>query len=248
MRALAIVLSGVLCLLLAGCGGVSKREAAGLMPKESPADLYVDTAAAYYQRGQMDAALDRGLRAVDEDKNNPRAHYVLAIVYQRLGRKDEAEKHFTEAVRLDPNNPDFLNAQGTVLCLQNRYTDAITQFKKALANPLYKTPEVALMNAADCSRRAHQSGEYERYLRQALTARPDYAPALFGMAKLSYERGTYPDARNYMARYSRVGAVTPEALLLASQIEARLGNRAESRAIANTLRQRFPDAPEIMQL
>jgi type IV pilus assembly protein PilF len=243
IAAVALVCAG----LLAGCAGSREREP-GLMPEESPGDLYADMAAAYYQRGQMDAALDRGLRAVAEDKKNPRAHYVLAIVYQQLGRTEQARTHLAEAVRLDPTNPDYLNASGTLLCLQRKFDDAQKAFRRALDNPLYKTPEVALMNAADCSARANRTAEAERFTREALTANPTFAPALLVMAKRSYDVGAYADARGYMGRYSRVGEPTAEALLLAYRIETKLGNKAGAKLFADSLRRRYPDAPELMQL
>ena len=234
------------CLLLSACGGATKRS--NTTADESPGDLYANMAAAYYQRGQMEEALDRALQGVAEDKKNPRVHYMLGIIYQRLGKTKEAQQQFAEAVRIEPANPDFLNAQGTILCVERKYGEAIAQFEKALANPLYQTPEVARMNAADCARRANRRAESERYMREALSANPNYAPALFAMAKLSFDRGAFPDARSYMARYSRVGQVTPGALLLASRIEARLGNKKTATDLANSLRTRFPDAPEVMQL
>ncbi|MGB5832315.1 MAG: type IV pilus biogenesis/stability protein PilW [Thiohalocapsa sp.] len=246
-RAIAAFLSS-LVLVACGGGGAATKSRPGTMADESPADLYVNMAAAYYQRGQMDAALDRGQQAISEDKNSPRAHYVLGIVYQRLGNTQQAQQHFGEAVKLEPDNPDFLNAHGSMLCLDRKYAEAITQFQRALKNPLYKTPEVALMNAADCAKRAARGGESERFMREALSANANYAPALLAMAKLSFDRGAYQEARNYMGRYSRVGQVRPEALLLASRIETRLGNPKNAKALADSLRARFPDAPEVMQL
>jgi len=236
-------------LLLGGCAGGAKKSApvAG-SADESPADLYVNMAAAYYQRGQMDAALERGLHAIAEDKKSPRAHYVLGIIYQHLGETREAQQHLAEAVRLDPTNPDILNARGSFLCLERKYSEAIAQFEEALENPLYESPEVALMNAADCARRAGRGAESERYLRKALTANASFAPALLAMAKLSYARGDAQDAQGYLTRYSRVGQVTPEVLLLATRIETRLGNRETAKALAASLRARFPDSPEVMEL
>ena len=238
----------LLCLLLAGCGGLGKRPEANTSSGERPGDLYVNMAAAYLQRGQMDVALEHALRADKEDKRNPRTHYMLAIVYQRLGKKSLAEKHFSEAVKLDPGNPVYLNARGTILCLERRYKEATKQFELAAQDPLYKTPELALMNAADCSRRAGQRSKAESYLRKALSANPNYAPALLAMAKLSYDKGSYGEARSFLARYSHVGQVTPKALLLAHQIEVKLGNRKGAKALADSLRAGFPDAPEVMQL
>lgn len=236
-------------MVLAGCGGAqAKREAAGLDPEGSPADIYVNMAAAYYQRGQLDSALDRGLRALQEDKRNADAHYVLAIVYQRLGKRVDAERHFEEALRLDPDNPEYLNARGTILCTQGRYDAAIEQFDAAAANRLYATPEVALMNASDCSRRAGRGTNAERYLREALSRNANYPPALLAMARLNFDRGDYPSARQYMGRYGQVGRASPSALLLAHRIEARLGNGPAAKALADALRRQYPDAPEVMEL
>jgi type IV pilus assembly protein PilF len=236
-----------LALLLGACAGSGPK---GDKPKdtERPGDIYVGMAAAYLQRGQLETALERGLLAVKEDKKNPQAHYVLSLIYRQLGQTDEAEEHMGEAVRLDPDNPDFLNARGTILCLQRQYVEAIRQFDAAVAQPLYRTPEVALWNAADCSRRAGRLQQAEDYLRRALSRNPRFPPALLAMAKQQYAAGAYREANDYMTRYSRVGGASPEVLLLAVRIQRRLGNREQAEGLAAVLRKRFPDAPEIMQL
>ncbi|MBK1631008.1 type IV pilus biogenesis/stability protein PilW [Thiohalocapsa halophila] len=242
----------LICLiLLTACGGgQAKREstALGLDQESSPGDLYVNMAAAYFERGQLNAALEHGLRALKEDKRNADAHYVLAIIYRRLGKSSEADAHFADALRLEPRNPEFLNAHGTMLCVERDYEEALALFRQAAANPLYQTPEVALMNASDCSRRAGSLRDAERFLREALSRNASYPPALLAMAQLAYERGEHQSARDYMTRYGRVGRPTPAALLLAYRIEAKLGNRESATTLADALRRRYPDAPEVMEL
>jgi Tfp pilus assembly protein PilF len=51
-----------------------------------------------------------------------------------------------------------------------------------------------------------------------------------------------------MLRYGQVGQPTPDALLLASRIEGKLGNKATAKDLADALRKRYPDAPQIMDL
>lgn len=216
---------------------------------ESPADLYVNMASAYLQRGQVDAALTRAKQAVREDRNSARAHYILAIVYQRIGEGAEAEKEFQKAVQLDPKNPDYRNAWGVVLCKQQRYKDADKQFQQALEKPLYATPEVALTNAADCAKRAGDTTAAERYWRQALEKNPSFGPALIAMAEQTFNQGDAKAAREYVRRYAGSGSVaTPKALLLAVRIERALGNNADAKTLETSLRQHFPDAAEIMEL
>ena len=246
-RAAWLLLCG--CLLLTGCGGgKNSKLAAADAAADSPANLYIGLATAYYERGQMPAALENAERAVQADNKNANAHYMLAVIHQRLGQTKEAEHAFAAALRIAPDNPDILNAHGSMLCLAGKYREAAAQFDKALKNPLYQTPEVALMNAAKCAERAKQGTEAERHLRNALTANPNFAPALYSMAELSFKRGAYPESYEYMVRYFRVGQVTPESLLLMSRVLSGLGKPKEAKAAADALRKRFPDSPQVMQL
>ena len=56
-----------------------------------------------------------------------------------------------------------------------------------------------------------KTGEYEHaapLFRQALRLRPNYTPALEGVAEASFEMRNYRDARRYLARAKRVGAIS----------------------------------------
>jgi type IV pilus assembly protein PilF len=239
--ALALALTVNAC-----AGGLTQR---GDLPEgDSPADLYVDLATEYVQRGQLETALGRAKQAVAADRSSARAHYILAIVYQRLGKDDTAQQGFAAAVKRAPNNPDYRNAWGAVLCAQGRYDAGLEAIEQALADPLYQGPEVALMNAADCSRSAGRKADFERYLRRAFERNPSFPPALLELAKLAFRRGDYDSARSFMARYSRHGETTPEALLLAARIERQLGNVKLAQRLERSLQQRFPNSPEVIQL
>ncbi|MCF7978264.1 MAG: type IV pilus biogenesis/stability protein PilW [Chromatiaceae bacterium] len=241
LSALALALS------LAGCAGSAEKRS-DVPEGESPADLYVDLATEYIQRGQLDTALGRAQQAVAADRKSARAHYILAIVYERLGDQKQAQREFAEAVERAPKNPDYRNAWGAVLCAEGQYDAGLREIQTALADPLYQGPEVALMNAADCSRRAGRRGDVERYLRQALERNPNFAPALLELSKLAYQRGDYQSARSLMTRYSRTGEVSAEALLLAARIERQLGNATLARTLEQALRKRYPHSPEVIEL
>ncbi|MBK5941879.1 type IV pilus biogenesis/stability protein PilW [Halochromatium roseum] len=236
-----------LALSLAGCAGSAERRS-DVPEGESPADLYVDLATEYIQRGQLDTALGRAQQAVAADRKSARARYILAIVYERLGDRKQAQREFAEAVERAPKNPDYRNAWGAVLCAEGQYDAGLREIQTALADPLYQGPEVALMNAADCSRRAGRRGDVERYLRQALERNPNFAPALLELSKLAYQRGDYQSARSLMTRYSRTGEVSAEALLFAARIERQLGNATLARTLEQALRNRYPHSPEVIEL
>jgi type IV pilus assembly protein PilF len=241
-----VLLLGGLCLLLSSCGSSEKKDS--LNPDEGPAELYVQLSEEYLRQGQLEPALQNAKRALAEDNKSGRAHYAMGAVLQRLGREEDAAQRFSHALRLDPDNPDFQTAWGLVLCSRGNYKQAVAEIEKAAKNPLYQTPEAALISAARCAERHNHDSDAEAFARQALSRSPNYHPALFAMAELTYGRGAYAEARTYMIRYSRVGPSTPAALLLAARIERKLGNTTEAKSLEAALRQRFPDAPEIMQL
>jgi type IV pilus assembly protein PilF len=240
------------CVTLASCAGgqVRDEDALGLgaTAYDSPADLYVALAAEYFRQGQLDAAMQRARKGLDLDKNNARAHYMIALLYQRIGEYRLAEKHFGEAVRLEPKNPDIHNAWGTFHCSRGRYREAQEQFDQALQNPLYSTPWVALTNAGICSRKASRSQQAESYLRRALSMNPRFAPALQEMAEINYQRGDYKSARSYLDRYFDSAQPTPEALGLAVRVERKLGARKRAATYETMLRKSFPDSPETLSL
>ncbi len=242
-----------LVVLLSACSHAQIRDGdatgeLGAVRTDSPADSYVAMAAEYYKRGQMDVALQRAKQAIEVDSNNGRAHYMIALLYQRLGENALAERHFSEAARLEPKNPDIRNAWGTFYCSQNKQAEAEAQFKAALANPLYGTPEVALTNAAICASRGGDKAKAEGYLRRALTSNPRFPPALSEMASLEYERGNYKAAEGFLNRYFQIAPPTPRTLLLGVRVERKLGSSKQAATYAQLLRKKFPDAPEVLAL
>lgn len=239
----------LVCGLLSACA--SKQPRHGELYEgqaDSPADLYVAMAAEYYKRGQMDAALQRALHALDEDDNNAQAHSMLAIIYQRLGKPELADKHFRSAVAISPNDPEIRNAWGSFFCNQRKAAEADKQFNEALKNPLYKTSWVALTNAGVCALRVNNRSKAEQYFRRALSANPRFAPALYQMAQVDYDMGRYKSARTFLDRYFASAPPTPATLLLGVRVERKLGNRKRAKTYAELLRKRYPDAPEVIYL
>jgi type IV pilus assembly protein PilF len=220
----------------------------GSVRRQSPADIYVAMAAEYYKRGQLEIALQRAKQAIDVDPSNGRAHYMLALLYQKLGESQLAQQNYAEAARLEPKNPDIRNAWGAFYCSQRNEAEAQKQFREALANPLYATPEVALTNAATCARSAGNAAKAEGYLRSALSKNPSFAPALVELADMEYQQGQYKAAQALLDRYFQVAPPAPRPLLLAVRVERKLGAPKRAATYAQLLRTRFPESPEVLTL
>jgi len=246
-----------LCLSLTACGANKKAtkedEELGLDPQGSPAELYVQMAEAYYGRGQTEEAFRRANKAVEVDDKYPRAHAWLAFLYEQIKQTDRAREHYQRALELGPNNPDIRYAYGSFLCRQRQYAEADAEFTKALSNPLYGTPWVAMTNAGNCAASAGNPGKAENYYKSALTARPDFGPALVKMAELSFKRGDAKTAKQYLDRYFGPGTVrTPDtsytALTVGIQVERNLGSRKRADDYERLLRTNFAQPPRTTDL
>ncbi|HYN76378.1 MAG TPA: type IV pilus biogenesis/stability protein PilW [Lamprocystis sp. (in: g-proteobacteria)] len=248
LRLLAL---GGLCLVLAACGHRATREAKDSMTldaQNSPGDLYVAMAAEYYRLGNLDDALRRAEQAIKEDKDNPRAYYIIAVIYQKMGETARAEENFKRSLELSPKNPDILNAYGTFYCSQRRYAEAQAQFAKAIENPLYANPWMSMTNAGTCAATAGHSAQAEAHFRKALAANPRFGPALFKMAEIEFRRGNAKVAKDYLDRYFQANAPEPQVLLLAIRTERKLGNAKASATYEQVLRKNFPDATDTQDL
>ncbi len=241
--------------LTSGCatqGQISQEQDAtgdlGSEKKDSPASLYVEMGIAYLREGQTAIAMKKLKTAIAVDPKNAEAHNVIGIVYERLGETDLAGVHYAKAARLQPHDPYIRNAQGSYFCKQGKYEKAEIEFERALSNPLYPTPWVAMNNAGLCAERNGDMVKAEKYYRRALTANEKYFQALFQMTKLSLNQDKPLSARAYLERYIAAAPATAASLFLGVRIEQKLGGRQQALKYRALLLDQFPDSPEVQLL
>jgi type IV pilus assembly protein PilF len=149
---------------------------------------------------------------------------------------------------LDPEDSLAHNNYGTFLCNAGRLSEAQVQFQQAVENPLYDQPETALTNAGVCALKAPNAEQAEEYFRAALDKNPKFAPALFEMARLSFEQEDYAKARAFLERYRKSAGHDARTLLLAVRTEDQLGDRHAARGYALQLKSEYPDSRQAAQL
>jgi type IV pilus assembly protein PilF len=244
LAALGLALTG--CQSLPGGGPEGDETGSlGVEQQAGPADTYVDLAIGYLQEGDVATALKRAKYALELDPNHAKGNGVIALIYERLGEDSLAAKHYQASLRRDPRNPYMLNAYGAFLCSQGDYDQAVQQYDKALENPLYSTPEVALTNAGICLRLAGDLSRAESYFRRALERENRFPQALAQMALVSQDRGNSLSARAYLERYLAVGPPSAELLWLGVRVERQLGDNKAADLYAKRLRETYPDSQEV---
>ncbi len=231
-------------ILLAGCASTQKYNPDQKSERRIAAESNTALGMEYMNRGQYEIALGKLKKAVSEDPSYAPGHTVLAILYEQIGERDLSGKHYRRAVELEPKNGDVNNNYGVYLCQMSSVRKALPHFSKALEDPFYSTPEVALTNAGSCALRNGMLAEADGYLRQALRQDPEFPDALLAMAKLTFEENNNLKTRAFLQRFEAVSAQTPESLLLGFQNETTLRDKKSARKYLSNLNSIFPDSEE----
>src|ERR1700743_2642798 len=125
--------------------------------KKQPAQAAVantQLAIEYMKLNQLANARDCIERALSEDASNADVQATAALVYERLNDPGKAERSYESAMRVARNDPRIANSLAGFLCRTGKTAAGEKMFNEVVRNPLYTTPEVALVNAGVCGRSA----------------------------------------------------------------------------------------------
>ncbi len=140
------------------------RAAAETGDPERRANVRLELAGLYFQRGQGETALEEVNRALAAKADLPSAHNLRGLILASLDQPVAAEKAFQRALQLAPEDGATLHNYGWFLCQQRRFSEGDTQFNAAMAQPQDRdTPRTYLAQGV-CQARAGQWGDAERSL------------------------------------------------------------------------------------
>lgn len=238
-------LRGVLVALsvLSGCAFVPAANAqSAAQTALAAANANVQLGVGYLRQGNLAVAQQVLERAFAQNPKDPNVHTALGLLYERLAQPERADDHYGRAVKLAPQDPEVLNNYAVFLCRRGQAPRGEKMFLQAAANPLYRTPEVALTNAGVCARGAGRTVEAEQYLRRALSLKPAFADALLPLAEISLAKGNAFNARAFLERLLSAAPATAEALALGMRIETAAGDAAAVNAYRARLAREFPQS------
>ena len=215
---------------------------------ERAAILNTDLGAKYMASKDFQLADDKLRRALNQDPSYAPAHWTYALLQERLGQFEEAEKYYRSALRVDPKDSSGNNNYGTFLCKHKRYQEADKYFKAAIADPLYRNRASSSLNAGVCAMQIPDYDSAQDYFEEVLRLQPGQRVALYQIAKLHFEKDELIKARGYMLNFEKNSKHTSESLWLAYRIEDGLGNRPEADAYASQLASNFPNSNEAREL
>jgi type IV pilus assembly protein PilF len=240
----ALLPVGMVALALAACSSTTSNA----RKKGDASNYNMQLGMAYLNQGDLGLAKAKLERAVSENPGDPNVHSAMAMLQDRLGHPDKADKEFKTALSLGPHSPEILNNYAVYLCRTGRTDEGVKSFEEAARNALYRTPEAAYTNAGVCLRSAKRDTQATMSFQRALQIRPNFAEAAYQLADLDFNRGELLEARATVDRFTSSFEPTPDLLLLGVRISRKQGDRVAEEKFARKLRLDFPASDQARAL
>lgn len=174
-------------------------------------------------------------------RKHPRSaelHHRLALVDHRVGRKEDAERHFRKAVELSPKDATLLNDYGYWLYLENRFPEAEAQLTSAIRND--PSNKMIANNLAMALGRQGKVDQAERIFQR--TTSPAEAQANLGYLQAQLRQ--FDKARAHYARAIELDPQNKVAVDALAQLGERDGEvRAASSLVNSSTGEFSPPAP-----
>jgi type IV pilus assembly protein PilF len=243
-RVASLLPLGMAALALVACSSTSNNA----RKKGDASNYNMQLGMAYLNQGDLGLAKEKLDRAVAENPGDPNVHSAMAMLQDRLGHPEQADKEFKAALSLGPRTPDILNNYAVYLCRTGRTDEGVKSFEEAAHNALYRTPEAAYTNAGVCLRGAKRDTQAGMSFQRALQVKPNFAEAAYQLADLDFQRGEVQDARDTVDRFMSSFDATPDLLLLGVRITRKQGDRLAEEKFARKLRLDFPASDQARAL
>ncbi|MCO7224770.1 type IV pilus biogenesis/stability protein PilW [Pleionea sp. CnH1-48] len=254
IRSIQLVPLALLVILASGCQTQSSTKISNLgsgsqivesnYDRENAASKRVSAALAYLQRQDLKRAKYHLDKAQHHKEDYAPLHYALGFYYQLSKDVAASKKHFVRSLRLDDDNPDYMNAYAQLLCSVGDYEKAEDYFSQAIDVPTYSNIAAAYLNAGNCAMRQKKTEQASQYYRRALNINAKLPGPLLAMASLEFELKRYNRVKSYLKRYREVAPHSPQSLWLGLRTEHQLGDKDAVASYALQLEKLYPDSEE----
>jgi type IV pilus assembly protein PilF len=202
----------------------------------------------YMRMGKLAASRDFMERALSEDPGNQDVQMTAGLVYERLNDMRKADRAYSTGYRLGKGDPNIQNTYAGFLCRTGKAEAGEKLFAEVAANPLYQTPEVALVNAGVCVRGTGDMVDAEKYFNRALAIHPNLPEAMLQLGNIAFDRGDAAQANDIVQRSLAVNPATAELLWLGFRAERKLGDATMAASYARRVQTEFPNSAQAQMM
>ncbi len=234
-----------------GLGLIACSQSTPFAHKATPAEqaaTNIQLAIEYMKLGKLDSSREFVERALGQDPSNANVQLTAGLVYERLNEMAKAERAYASAARLGVRDPNIQNNYAGFLCRTGKAVAGEKLFVEVARNPMYQTPEVALVNAGVCVRSTGDLLDADRYFNRALAIKPNMPEALLQLGNVAIDRGDGAAALESVQRYLALNSPTPEILWLGFRAERKLGDATAAAGFARRVQSEFPNSEQAQMM
>ncbi|WP_119344718.1 tetratricopeptide repeat protein [Facilibium subflavum] len=215
-------------LLFSGCTTSTTKE----MPvPETPsvdytkaAKINAQLAIVYTQRGMLDRAKEKLLKAESQDDNIAQVFYAKGLYYQYLGLMDTAKDAFQKALYMASEDPQAYNFYAQFLCgVQKDFSYANQLFQKAIVLRTNTKLAETFSLYGQCLLLQGKTRQAKTAFLNAIKQSNNAPAAYWELANIEYADKQYQSALDFIDRYIQLEGKTKESLTLKMNILQKLG-------------------------
>jgi tetratricopeptide (TPR) repeat protein len=148
----------------------------------------------YYEQGRVKEALSEINEAIKLDPEDARFYQFLGYVHFSMGNFKEAEEAYNRTLEIKPDLTDARNHLGALYVATNRLDEALEEFRIALKDRFYPTPEIIYFHLGELYRKKNNLEEAAAHLRRALEINPKYYRVHYELGNILSEMGDMQEA------------------------------------------------------
>jgi type IV pilus assembly protein PilF len=237
-----------LAVLLLGAAACSHNSGFKKSSPQQMAATDMQLAIEYMKLNRMAESREAVERALKEDPGNANVQLTSGIIYERLRDNALAERGYASAYRIGKRDPNMVNAYGAFLCRTGKAPAGEKLLIEAANDPVYPTPEIALVNAGQCVRGVGNLVDAERYFKRALAIHPNLPEAMLQSGNIAFDRGDAAEALAMVQSYLAVNPPTPEILWLGFRAQRKLGDKVAAAGFARRVQTEFPNSEQALMM
>jgi predicted O-linked N-acetylglucosamine transferase (SPINDLY family) len=209
----------------------------------APATDSFDLALQTHRAGDLTRAEHLYRRCLEVNPQHPASWHLLGVVVTHRGRPQEALKHISRAISLQPNEAAFHLNHGVALQAVGRRYDAIASFREALR--LQPDFPHAHNNLANAFYEQGDRGQAFSHWRKAIESLPNYVEARCNLARALMDEKQLDEALGHAQQASNLAPNhAPAHRVLANVLAVREEWSAAEASFQQALRLR-PEWPEV---
>lgn len=197
-RITAAALGALLCGCSA-CAGVSAQRAQDADARFRMATAALQQTGGFQSEINRRAAYPELMQAINLDPKNARYRHLLGTIFLYNQDYPSSEREIRLALKLDPGYAEANNTLGLIYLSQGKLSEAAAQFRRALENLSYPTPEFAAYNLGKASYQLKDFAAAAEAYERSLAILPNNPEGRFELGLSYAQLGRLTDAEKSFA-------------------------------------------------